>query len=482
MAVNVPYFGAMFRSEKSSVSEVIKVAFSPQLAEMRFGCGLSPAVAPPYDLQVMLDGLTSSDDMAQAFPIEGYESYRAWIARAKEARRDISRSKRDKQYVDAFRNMKQEQNRIGIGWTVNTLLRCTHGVTPFRERLAAFWTDHFTAYGKNGILYTATAPYVEEAIRPHLSGSFADLLIAASTHPLMLHYLDQATSVGPASKEAEKKKRLQGLNENLAREVMELHTLGVGGPYTQEDVRELAELFTGLSTTRDGGFRFVEDYSEPGAETVLGHTYGGNDEGMEPIRAALTDLAEHPATARHIARKLAVHFLSDTPPDDLVAHIEARFIGTRGNLLAVYAALLEHPAAWSEERQNVKPPADFIASAWRALAVSPDRVARLNTGMLRRLLVQPLIAMGQPWQRPNGPDGWPEQDEAWITPPGVSARLRWALAAPRELRPDLPDPREFVDQALGPFATENVRFAASAAESQPEAIGLVLASPAFQRR
>ena len=106
----------------------------------------------------------------------------------------------------------------------------------------------------------------------------------------------------------------------------------------------------------------------------------------------------------------------------------------------------------------------------------------MKPGALRKLLEQPLIAMGQRWHRPNGPDGWPEQDAAWITPPGVSARLRWALAAPRELQPNLPDPRAFVDQALGPFATEKVRFAATAAESQPEAIGLVLASPAFQRR
>lgn len=458
------------------------MVFSPQLAEIRFGCGLSPVIAPPAAPQALLDGLAAPDDMAQAFPIERYDTYRAWIARAKEVRRETMRSKRSKESVDAFRKLKQEQARIGLTWTVHTLMRSTMSATPFRERLVAFWSDHFTAHGKNGILATATAPYIEEAIRPHIAGSFAELLIAASTHPLMLHYLDQAASVGPGSRAAAKQDKLEGLNENLAREVMELHTLGVGGPYGQQDVRELAELFTGMSTTRDGGFRFAEAYTEPGAETVLGQSYGGRRAGMDPIRAALTDLARHPATARHIARKLAVHFHSDTPPDDLVAHVEARFIATQGDLPSVYAALLEHPAAWDETRHNVKPPVDFIASTWRALAVRPERIARMKPGALRKLLEQPLIAMGQRWHRPNGPDGWPEQDAAWITPPGVSARLRWALAAPRELQPNLPDPRAFVDQALGPFATEKVRFAATAAESQPEAIGLVLASPAFQRR
>ena len=188
------------------------------------------------------------------------------------------------------------------------------------------------------------------------------------------------------------------------------------------------------------------------------------------------------ATARYIARKLVVHFLSDDPDPALVAHVEARFIKTGGDLMQVYTALLEHPAAWGPVVSNVKPPVDFMTSAWRALAVRPEHVLSLKPRDLSRIIEFPLRVMGQPWQRPNGPDGWPEEDAAWITPQGVSARLRWAMSAPSLLRPDLPDPRQFVDQALGAFATQTVRFAAASAESQAEAIGLVLAAPAFQRR
>jgi len=328
----------------------------------------------------------------------------------------------------------------------------------------------------------ATVPYVEEAIRPRINGSFADLLIAATLHPLMLHFLDQAGSVGQDSRAAKRSKKLKGLNENLAREVLELHTLGVDGPYSQTDVRQLAKLFTGLSYSRELKFRFRPGYAEPGAETVLGRTYGGDPATLEPVRRALRDLATHPATARHIASKLAVHFVSDTPDPALVQHIEGRFIDTGGDLMAVCGALLEHPSAWKPTLSNVKPPTDFIASACRALAPATDQIEALNAVTIRRLFLNPLTLMGQIWNRPNGPDGWAEEDTAWVTPQGISARLHWALNVPQKLRPTLPDPRDFVVNALGSFAPQPVQFAAKAAESKSDAIGLILAAPAFQRR
>jgi uncharacterized protein (DUF1800 family) len=307
------------------------------------------------------------------------------------------------------------------------------------------------------------------------------------THPLMLHFLDQMQSVGPGSRAARKARekgraRQPGLNENLAREVLELHTLGVGGPYGQDDVRQLAELFTGLSFTPGEGFVFRPRQAEPGAETVLGRSYGGNPATLESIHAALEDIAAHPATARHVAWKLAVHFVADDPDPALVDHVAARYLASDGDLMAVYAALLEHPAAWDPRLANVKPPADFIASTCRALAVAPDRLGEKRLKLIRRVLLGPMAVMGQPWQKPGGPDGWPEEDGDWITPQGLAARMRWAMAAPALLRPDLPDPRAFVTTALGPFAGEPVQFAAKAAETREEAIGLVLSAPAFQRR
>lgn len=459
--------------------------YSPELAEIRFGCGLSPDLAPPGDAQSMLDGLTAADAMAQRYPIEDFDRFLERVRQQRQLRRTQVRNPGTPEAAEArkrARQMNRDVRAAAAGWYGQSVLRWVRSQQGFRERLVGFWADHFTAMGKMGVTLGATAPYVEEAIRPNLTGTFADLLIASVTHPLMLLYLDQGTSIGPNSRLAKRNKRLKGLNENLAREVLELHTLGVDGPYDQSDVRQLARLFTGLSFSAKDGFIFRPAFVEPGNKTVLGKPYGGRRPSIAPIHAVLRDLATHPATADHIARKLAVHFVSDAPAPALVDHIAARYRDSGGRLLKVYEALLEHPLAWDATPGNVKPAADFIASACRALAVPPRRIVNADARRIRRVLLAPMAQMGQLWQRPGGPDGWPEEDAAWITPQGLSARMRWAMAAPQVLRPDLPDPRRFVDQALGPFVSDTVRFAANAAESKPEAIALILSSPGFQRR
>jgi len=459
--------------------------FSPALAEIRFGCGLSPDLPAKNSVEEILQRLAGPDHMGETYPIDDFDSL---LPRAVEYTR-LRRERRRAQGSDAYDDLDDQTKSVRAKartdrarWFGQIILR--HGQTSdgFRERLALFWGDHFTAQGKGGLLQLMGAPYVDSAIRPHLSGNFADLLISAVTHPLMLHYLDQGRSIGPDSRSAQKSRRPKGLNENLAREVMELHTLGVGGPYSQQDVRQLAELFTGLSYSAKRGFQFRPNLAEPGAETILGNQYGGDPAQLEPIHAVLRDLAVHPATADHIARKLVVHFVEDTPDPALADHVASRFRDTGGDLAQVYAALLEHPAAWVPELRNVKPPLDFITSACRALAVHPQKLKRSAPKTLNKGLMTPLIMMGQPWERANGPDGWPEQDAAWITPQGLAARIRWAMLAPRQLVTRLPPPEQFVETSLGDFADGRVRFAARAAETQAEAIGLVLSSPAFQRR
>jgi len=246
-------------------------------------------------------------------------------------------------------------------------------------------------------------------------------------------------------------------------------------------VRQLAELFTGLARTRDYGFKFRSAMAEPGAETVLGKTYP-EKAGMETIHEALTDLARHPATAAHIARKLVVHFVSDTPPKDLVAHVKAAYLRTDGAMAACYGALLEHPEAWSRDAKNMRPPDEFISAALRALGVGAPTMRGLSASELRGVFFHPLQLMGQPWLQPTGPDGFAEEDAAWITPQGISARLEWAMNAPARLLTELPDPRVFVHDALGPEVSERVAFASNSAENRKVAIGLILASPAFQRR
>lgn len=461
--------------------------FDPTLAEIRFGTGLSQRAVAPNSIGVMLSGLTAVDEMARQFPVEPYNDYRLRIRDFNQARKMFrrNRGKPDQEvYNQARKAIARDARRVYGDMFRNAFLRRIHTETGFRERLTFFWQDHFTARGKSALAKRATGPYVEEAIRPNISGKFEDLLIAAITHPLMLTYLDQAQSAGPNSKVAKRaadRGRVRGLNENLAREVLELHTLGVSAGYTQKDVRQLAELFTGLSIDKELLFTFRAAISEPGAETVLGEEYAVQAS-LDNIKDVLSNLARHPATARHISEKLARHFLSDHPDASVVAALEAAYRDTDGDLMAVYAALLNHTASWHSDAVKVKRPYDFMATALRALDVGESTLSRTREKDLRNILYIPMQIMGQPWEAPNGPDGWPEENTHWITPQFMAARLQWALAAPRALRRNLPDPREFARAALGERLPRDVAFVAEAAENRWEGIALVLTSPAFQRQ
>ena len=342
-----------------------------------------------------------------------------------------------------------------------------------------FWADHFTVSGKNGKLKFLASAYVDEAIRPNISGTFGGLLRAAVTHPAMLMYLDQVSSIGPHSPVGIKNNR--GLNENLAREVLELHTLGVDGDYSQKDVREFAELLTGLLYSLRGGFRFRKKAAEPGPETVLGKTYGGDPAALSDLYAALDDLALHPSTARHIARKLVVHFVSDTPDESLVRRVETAYRESRGELMACYQALLSAPTAWAGFGFKARQPFDFIVAAMRALNVSPTRIAELSRQPTRLFFEAPLRAMGQPYLQSPGPDGWPEAVADWITPPGLAARIQWALIATNALGRTM-EPADLADAALGDAAGPDLFTVTSRAENRLEGMALVLASPEFNRR
>jgi len=458
--------------------------FAPQLADIRFGCGLSPTVSSPQSVQDMLATLTAPDAIAAQFPIEDFEEFQHRLHNSSEL---LKIRRGDRGSVGALaakkanKMLNQEARIAQAGWFVQHVNRWITTDAPLRERLTMFWADHFTATGKAGIIRRATSPYIESVIRPHINGTFETLLQAAVLHPLMVHYLDQNRSIGPNSKRALNSGKEQGLNENLAREVLELHTLGVDGPYTQADVTQFAELLTGV--TYGAGLRanFRKDLAEPGPEVVLGKTYGAGQAHLRNVRAALRDLALHPATAAHLARKLAVHFVSDTPDPDLVATLEARYLETNGDLAAVNEALLTHPAAWASERNNVKQPFHFMASALRAVGTDPAAIQSLEEKKIRSIFYRPLSEMGLVWEKPAGPDGLSEDDVVWTAPQNVAVRLQWAIAVPQMLTPTLPDPREFVRTALGGYATEAVNFAAKAAESRADGIGLILASPAFQR-
>ncbi len=294
----------------------------------------------------------------------------------------------------------------------------------------------------------------------------------------MLLYLDQDSSIGPNSKRG--KNRGKGLNENLARELMELHTLGVGAGYSQTDVREMAELLTGLTYVGDKGFAFDPSRVEPGADVVLGVSYDGK--GTEPILKALQDLSVRPETARHIAGKLAVHFVADEPDPALVEALEAAWLDSGGDLAVVVNTLLTHPGVWEAPAQKARQPFEFLVASFRALGVTGADLVAMQPKEFTNFVDARLKEMGQPWNAAPGPDGWPEEADAWINPQRLASRITFAMEVPGRLVDPLPEPPAFAARALGDRASEALVLAASRAESLREGVGLVLASPEFNRR
>ncbi len=454
------------------------------LAAIRFGTGLSPRLGAPDGAEGLLAGLTRADEAVARFPVRSFGDRLAdgrQYAELNTARREGGEAERQ-----AMRDFVRSRNRSALMDLAAQLGRAALGPDPFRERLVLFWANHFTIRARNPRLQAAVPAYVDAAIRPNVAGSFSELLRAAVLHPMMLQFLDQHVSAGPGSRAARRGRR--GLNENLAREVLELHTLGSDGSYGQADVEGLARVLTGASFNFDEGFEFREAMAEPGVIRVLGREYGGprprSPGELADIEAVLDDLSRHPDTARHIARKLAIHFIGDDPDPALVAHLAERFIATDGALLPVYEALLEHPAAWVPRLAKARMPFDFLAAGLRALDLNPMGLEG-KWDLLNRHFNQPLELMGQPYQRPPSPAGWPEAAMAWISPQGLAARIKWAMAAPRALarrKGDAPDPRAFLETALADAADADLRFAAAGAESRWDGVGVVLASPAFNRR
>ena len=337
------------------------------------------------------------------------------------------------------------------------------------ERLVWFWSNHFCVNQEKTVMAGA---YEREAIRPHILGRFADMLLAAEAHPAMLLYLDNAQSMGPDSVAGVN--RDKGLNENFAREVLELHTLGVRTVYTQNDVTNFAKVLTGwtilpTATNPDHGgeFVFIKRMHEPGSETVIGKEY--DEAGTEQGRAVLADLARHPATAKHVATKLARHFIADDPPPALVERLTQRFLDTDGDLKEVTMALIAAPEAWAPEQAKIKRPGEWIVAALRATGERGD--------IVRFLQAQALL--GEPLWRPPAPKGFSDENAAWLD--GLAQRLDMANAFAHREGLAL-EPKAIMETTLGPLASAETRRTIARAESRPQALTLLLMTPEFQRR
>lgn len=373
--------------------------------------------------------------------------------------------------------------------------RYRHAATtahPFVERLVHFWSNHFAiSIDKNSARLLA-APMEREAIRPHVLGNFRDLLLAVETHPGMLLYLDNAASVGEDSMLVQRQQRRAarrgdaggtprrlGLNENLAREILELHTLGADGGYAQQDVVELARAITGWGTplprewdNATSAYVFRPGAHEPGSRTVLGRRYA--EDGEAQGRAILRDLALHPATARHLAFKLARHMVSDTPPPALVERMALAYLRSEGELLALYAAMIDDDAAWSVDARKFKTPQDFLVSALRAGGIGLERRPQA--------LVRLLQGLGQPAFMPRSPAGFPDTADDWASGDSLRKRVQAAGMLADHVS-DARTPQTIAIDALGGDAVDGpLGDALRRAGSPREAIALLLSSPAFQWR
>jgi uncharacterized protein (DUF1800 family) len=343
----------------------------------------------------------------------------------------------------------------------------------FAERLVWFWSNHFAISAAKGARLVATAGAFErEAIRPHVFGRFADMLLAVEQHPSMIMFLDNYLSIGPNSPAGSRRGR--GLNENLAREILELHTLGVNGGYTQADVVAFAKILTGWTVGEKRGagrgtFMFNQYRHEPGAHKVLTRIYP--ESGVQQGQAVLADLARHPSTARFIATKLVHHFVADKPPPELVERLEKTFTATDGDLMQVSRALIEAPAAWEPPATKLRSPQEFVAAMLRATNVS------LEGPQLVRLL----MTLGQrPWS-PGGPDGFADTAAYWASSSGMRGRVDVASVIAHRAEGGS-DPATLLGQTIGPIASKETRSAIAAADSRAQGIAILFSSPEFQRR
>ncbi len=459
------------------------------IAANRFGLGARPgdlaeiAADPRHWLDAQLAGAppriedaslrSSADILAESLEIQRERRTSAAAARA---------GTQDTQ-VGAVLKLAQLYRPLYVAEATARLRASVASDRPFLERLTEFWTNHFAVSIDKFKVLGLAGSFEREAIRPHVLGSFSELTLAVEKHPAMLLYLDNETSIGPNSPIALRVARRRpdarlGINENLAREIMELHTLGVNGGYTQADVTTFAKVLSGwsigggagrLASGEPGRFTFRPELHEPGPQVILGTHY--EQEGIEQGEAVLRALSLHPATAHHIATKLARHFVSDDPPSAVVDRVAQAFLASGGDLPAVYRALVRAPESWAEPLAKYKTPSDYVISTFRGLQLPVEG----------RGALQGFELLGQRTYSPGSPAGWPDRSSDWDGASALLKRLEWADVLGQRLAARL-DARALAPELLGATLGASTRAAIARAASAAQALTLLLASPEFLRR
>ncbi|MCW3847557.1 DUF1800 domain-containing protein [Sphingomonas sp. LB-2] len=395
--------------------------------------------------------------------------------------------------VAQARRFARQQGRDIYSGAVNArALTAINTASPFIERLVHFWANHFAVSIDKFIIVGLAGQLEFDAIRPNVLGSFRDMLFAVERHPAMLLYLDQANSIGPKSPAGQflaQRPRMNaqrgGLNENLAREILELHTLGVRTGYTQADVTEFARAMTGWTvaglvrgqqsrrmgvTGNPGDFAFADRLHEPGTRTILGKSWP--QQGYAQAAAVLDHLATHPATARHIATKLARHFAGDDPPPALVARLERNFLETGGNLPALYRVLIDSPECWAPQPLKFKTPWEWSIACLRALGTR-DLEKFAAVGLMKQL--------GQPIWQSGSPAGWDDVAPAWAGPDAIMRRVEAAERIAARTR-DQVDARSRAAEIFPGALSASTAQSIARAESPGQGVALMLVSPEMMRR
>ncbi|WJR66767.1 DUF1800 domain-containing protein [Neorhizobium sp. CSC1952] len=484
----------------------------PTLAAIRFGYGLRPGEEPPADAEALLAQIEEGVSEKPGFPREGAAGRLENATRVLSVLAAEAKARRAGNPNEGIR--RETQREVQRTYRLDAMARMAnaiHSPLGFYERLAGFWVDHFSTSVLKALPMRMIVPlYEAQAIRPNIGGSFSKLLSAAILHPAMLIYLDQNQSVGPDSPAGRRNRR--GLNENLGRELLELHTLGAGSGYTQDDVRAAALVLTGLTVdNRTLEVVYQPQLAEGGPITLLGRTYEDDEGDGQDHVLMLEDLAGSPKTARHVSRKLVRHFIADDPPDDMVEPMVEAWMRSQGNLTEIYRTMLSHPRAWAEPGRKIKQPFEFVVSGFRALGLPEKNFANLVSDLddedegpvgkamemagaaatreearrkARRanaLTLGALQRMGQPVWQPPSPAGFADEVSVWLSASQLSERIAWSRMIARTFGQKT-EPSAFLEAALGDAARPETRQIVAQAPSKVHGITMVLASPEFNRR
>jgi uncharacterized protein (DUF1800 family) len=466
-----------------------------EIAVLRFGLGARPgdlaaaAGDPRGWLRAQTEGAVA---LAGSTPLAPSEQILAEVAAARDERQEMKREAAAQPDAPAAAAVNVLRAAYVPHYRAQVLARAQSAVLaqrPFAERLTHFWANHFAVSADKGVVFGLAGTLENEAVRPHVNGHFIDLLTAVEQHPAMIAFLDNQYSVGTDSAAAQSAgrriafgntpKREFGINENLAREILELHTLGVDGGYTQQDVTSFAQIITGwsigggrgrLAGGPTGRFFFRDNLHEPGPKTFLGKRYA--EAGQEQGEAVLKDLARHPSTARFIASKLVRHFVADEPPPAAVLRVASAFVKSDGYLPHVYSALIDAPDAWHATAQKFKTPEDFVFSTLRSLDMPPVKPEEV---------IRSFDLLGQRQYTPGSPAGWPDIAKAWDGSDALMHRVLWASRVAERFERGV-DPLDVAASSLGGCVRPDTLQALRRAVSGAQALTLLLMSPEFQRR